>query len=191
MNLRIATIVGATVGISAAPVTSGVPISAYARGTSSTHYMEFAIPPATAWSSDRLQLAKSTPAVAAANSAKIDNRQAAWGALRSQVLGWSGLAEDWDADGGHAPSNSVLTAAAEFMTLAEGLGMAMPAPFVEGDGEVGFRWKYDGLFASAAFLEDGHVVAIVHRSGQTLFKLDERATQNALQKVLKNLVLLV
>ena len=94
-----------------------------------------------------------------------------WHALACDIARWRALPDDWDGEGGVRPASVVLDAAADFLRRAQAAGAPLPHPFIAGDGEVGFRWRRDDAFASAAFLPDGHMVAVCDLPGQ-IVKLD-------------------
>ena len=81
-----------------------------------------------------------------------------WGALRARVISWSGLKQGWDGEDGMAPSNRTIDAALAFMQSARATALPLPAPYIAGDGEIGFRWAKGDAFASVAFLDEGEVV---------------------------------
>lgn len=95
-----------------------------------------------------------------------------WQALARDIARWRTLPDDWDGEGGARPSANVLDAARDFLRRAHAAGVPLPQPFIAGDGEVGFRWRRNGAFASAAFLPDGHMVAVCDLPGQAV-RLDQ------------------
>lgn len=135
---------------------------------------------------------KHAAAVTAASSKfGLKGNQVVWGSLRAQIITWSELPDDWDGDDGHAPTKTVVETAQTFISNAERYALSAPQPFVEGDGEVGFRWKSADCFTSVAFLEDGSVVALAQLHGKTVLRVDEPATPLNLHQLLKNLTTLV
>lgn len=127
------------------------------------------------------------PAAFPVSVSEFHPSQIAWAALRQRVSSWAELGDDWDGDNGHPPRAHVLHAADQFILNGERYGVAIPSPFIEGDGEVGFRWRGADHFGSVAFLEDGSVVALVQVRGETILRLDEPVSAAKIHFLLKNL----
>lgn len=85
---------------------------------------------------------------------------------------WAELPEDWDGDRGKTPPPESLRAAKRFLTLAELLSVSPPSPYIDGDGEIGFRWRRNGDFASVAFLPDGSFVGFIREGQREPKKID-------------------
>jgi hypothetical protein len=63
--------------------------------------------------------------------------------------------------------------AVDFLGAARQRILTAPQPFIDGPGEIGLRWKTDSSFGSVAFMDDGHIIAYVHRPGRASpLKLD-------------------
>ena len=96
-----------------------------------------------------------------------------WTELERNVDRWLTLPADWDGEDGIAPAADVVGYAKDFLKRARIAGVPVPKSYVSGDGEVGFRWVGDGVFASAAFPNDGHLVAFCRSLvGQPPLKID-------------------
>lgn len=97
-----------------------------------------------------------------------------WAELRGTVKQWSELPADWADEDGRSPSSIIVAAAINFLKRAASSGVPpASAAYLDGDGEIAFRWKAGEASASACFLPDGHVVAYVSRPGEALLKLDQ------------------
>lgn len=100
-------------------------------------------------------------------------RTLAWRRLEGKLSRWSTLPDDWDGDGGVAPSQEVLGAVGNFMKRARAEFVPPPEIYLTGDGEVGLRWRGLDAFASAAFLPDKHIVIYSKVGNEPTLRLDE------------------
>ena len=78
-------------------------------------------------------------------------RRAGWKVIHTKLDEWESLPIDWDGDGGGAPSSATLASAHKFADLLEGSNAPVPVVGIAGDGELEFRWRTEGGFASASF----------------------------------------
>jgi hypothetical protein len=77
--------------------------------------------------------------------------------LSNQIMAYGHLPEDWDGEGGVAPSKEAVDDALAFMELLP-LSGKLPKSMVSGDGEVGFYWKTDSAYIDVSFFGDGKIV---------------------------------
>jgi hypothetical protein len=98
----------------------------------------------------------------------------AWPSLLTKVYRWVELPDDWDGEGGCAPTSAAADAIGKLALLVAPYGIPEPNAYIAGDGEIGLHWKHQGRTASLAFLPDNHVVAYCPRAkSKGVFKLDE------------------
>lgn len=102
---------------------------------------------------------------------------ARWAELDLKIDRWSRLPDDWDGEDGICPPKDLVNAARNFLCRIRGRVPVPSSGYVAGDGEIGFRWKKDNGFASAAFLTDGHIVIFCRSPGSaSALRADERYT---------------
>lgn len=98
---------------------------------------------------------------------------AKWSELHRQTSAWLNLPNDWDGDEGIAPTRDVIEAGRAFLRAAQAIGIPAPRSYVMGDGEIGYRWEKDGLFASVSFLSDGSIVALAESADKPPLRIDQ------------------
>lgn len=112
----------------------------------------------------------------------------AWGRLRSDLQRWQTLPDDWDGDGGIAPSSATLADGRAFLDALEAGNAPPPSLGVAGDGEIEFKWTKEDGFASVSFLSDGHLVAYVRPpQGSGSIEIDEPASETLWRGLLKSI----
>ena len=90
----------------------------------------------------------------------ISNRtRHGWERVQGRLKDFAKLPHDWDGEGSDAPPAVVITNAQSFAAQAMAVDVPVPELYIDGGGEVGFRWRKFDWFASVSFLDDGHGVA--------------------------------
>lgn len=85
--------------------------------------------------------------------------QALFAAL-ADIEQWRSLPEGWDGEGGLAPSEVAVDSAKKFLNRLAVNAVAVPQHYVDGSGEISFRWRdSNGRLAGASFLRDGSFIA--------------------------------
>lgn len=102
----------------------------------------------------------------------IDVLAAKWSKLAANIHNWSDLSDNWDGDEGIPLPHNVSRIARDFAERARNARLPAPDVYLTGDGEVGFKWRKADLFATAAFLSDGHIVVYSEISTGPVYKLD-------------------
>jgi hypothetical protein len=82
-------------------------------------------------------------------------------ALSSKIMAYQQLPDDWDGEGGVAPSKEAIDDALAFIDLLP-LNAKLPKPTVSGDGEVGFYWKTGNGYINVSFFGDGQITYYGH-----------------------------
>jgi hypothetical protein len=81
--------------------------------------------------------------------------------LSSEIMAYRHLPDDWDGEGGLAPSKEAIDDALAFIDLLP-LRAKLPKPTVSGDGEVGFYWKTGNGYINVSFFGDGQIIYYGH-----------------------------
>ena len=76
--------------------------------------------------------------------------------LHSQISAYRDLPEDWDGEGGQAPSGQAIREALAFIDILP-VGAKVPKASVAGDGEIGFYWRHNKDFIEISFYGDGNL----------------------------------
>ena len=82
-----------------------------------------------------------------------------WEHIQGRLKDFAKLPHDWDGEGSDAPPAVVIGNAQSFVADAMVDDVPVPELYIDGGGEVGFRWRRFDWFASVSFLDDGHGVA--------------------------------
>ena len=82
-----------------------------------------------------------------------------WEHIQGRLKDFAKLPHDWDGEGSNAPPPTVISNAQFFVAAAMVNDVPVPELYIDGGGEVGFRWRKFDWFASVSFLDDGHGVA--------------------------------
>ena len=99
-----------------------------------------------------------------------------WNVLLSHVAEWENLDDDWDGEGGHAPSSEVIIGVREMIARLMATEVTVPRIYVVGDGEIGLRWEAAGMYASASFVDHGDLLLYMHEGDEVLHSEDVRWT---------------
>lgn len=108
---------------------------------------------------------------------KLSSLDDMWSGLHRSLSRWAFLPADWDGEDGTAPPSKSVQNAGDFLGKLQRLNIEAPEGFVAGDGEIGFRWRSNSAFASAAFLPDGHLVATARVRKKPVVKIDAPYTK--------------
>src|SRR5262249_3177694 len=84
--------------------------------------------------------------------------EAAVGIIREMAL----VADNWDGEGGKAPSPPSVDQAVRFVFLLTD-DIPIPEPMLMADGTIGLYWNDEGLYADLEFLGDGRITYYVER----------------------------
>lgn len=84
--------------------------------------------------------------------------EAAVGIIREMAL----VADNWDGEGGKAPSPTAIDQAVRFVFLLTD-DIPVPEPMLMASGSVGLYWNDQGLYADLEFLGDGRITYYVER----------------------------
>lgn len=105
---------------------------------------------------------------------------AGWSNIKAKLKKWRDLPDDWDHEGGVAPSTGMVEAAeAALMELAL-YAAPLPVATIAGDGEIAFEWTKGTGFASLSFTDDGHVIAFLQEDEfADPLRIDEVADEKA------------
>lgn len=119
-----------------------------------------------------LVLAPMLPAVESATNAHEYVATTSWTAARSSLGRWEALSHMPNPSGFARPSREALAAGRKFLRQAEANRVAAPAPYIDEDGEFGFRWHLNAGIASVSFMPDGNLVAYIYNENDGLPPLE-------------------
>ena len=84
-----------------------------------------------------------------------------WEHIQGRLRAFAKLPHNWDGEAGDAPPVVVTHNAQSFVLDALRHEVPVPELYIDGGGEVGFRWRRFDWFASVSFLDDGHGVGYI------------------------------
>ncbi len=87
-----------------------------------------------------------------------------WEHIQGRLKDFAKLPHDWDGEGSDALPEVVVTNAQSFVADAMVHDVPVPELYIDGGGEVGFRWRKFDWYASVSFLDDGHGVGYLETS---------------------------
>jgi len=127
-----------------------------------------------------LVFAPMLPAAESAVNAHVYVASTHWTAARSFLGRWEAISRMPNPDGLARPSKDALAAGRKFLRQAEAGRIAAPAPYIDEDGEFGFRWTSATGLASVSFMPDGNLVAYIYSEDDGLppLEVDDRITAN-------------
>lgn len=99
-------------------------------------------------------------------------KPAPWSDARAALGRWAGLSAVADDHGLVRPTDAALAAGRRFIRQAEARGVSAPVPYIDEDGEFGFRWQTASGFGSVAFMQDGNLVVYAHEQGSDVPPLE-------------------